>query len=114
MGMVAFLREEELPFIIVTTKTDKLKKDEVTRQLSILRKAYELDESHPMIPFSSITGEGQKDVWRALRDVLAGESTVLTSDEEFDGLSGDDEGNEGEDGEDSDNRGDIVDEFYGN
>ena len=29
--MMAFLKEEQVPFVIVATKTDKLKRDEVSR-----------------------------------------------------------------------------------
>lgn len=100
INMLQFLQDEGLPFVIITTKVDKLKRDEVTKSIQLLRKEFNLPATQPIIPFSSVTGEGVKDVWRLLRDVLSGESEILNDtdaneedDEEVsnDGFFGDDD-----------------------
>lgn len=99
INMLQFLQGEGLPFLIIATKVDKLKKDEVAKSIEILRKEFSLPTEQPIVPFSSVTGEGVKEVWRILRDVLSGESALLNDDEEGeeeeeesgDGFFGDDE-----------------------
>lgn len=84
VNMLQFLQDEGLPFVIITTKVDKLKKDEVSKSIQVLRKEFDLPAEQPIIPFSSVTGEGVKDVWRILRDVLSGESAILAAIDEAD------------------------------
>ena len=97
INMLQFLQDEGLPFVIITTKVDKLKKDEVSKSIQALRKEFDLPSEQPIIPFSSVTGEGVKDVWRILRDVLSGESAILTATDEADD-SGSDEDEDADDG----------------
>ena len=98
VNMLQFLQEEGLPFVIITTKVDKLKKDEVAKSIQALRKEFDLSMEQPIIPFSSVTGEGVKDVWRILRDVLSGESSILTDTDEADEGDDDEDEGEGDDG----------------
>ena len=57
-GMIEFLRHMEIPFIIVMTKSDKLKSKEYKRRLEESKKELECAGDVPIIPFSSQTGEG--------------------------------------------------------
>jgi hypothetical protein len=50
---------------------------QVMKSVTALRKEFDLPENQPIIPFSSITGEGVRNVWRVFRDVLSGESSLL-------------------------------------
>ena len=100
-GMITFLKDAQVPFVLVATKVDKLKRDEVTRSLAALRTAFALDTDYPLVPFSAVTGEGTRELWRVLRDVLVGDSAVVQdTDEEY---AGDDD-----DGDDGDDNGDGV------
>lgn len=85
--------------MLVATKTDKLKRDEVAKSLAALRSAFALDSDYPLVPFSAVTGEGARELWRVLRDVLVGDSVVVQEgDEEFAGEEDEDEdGGEGVD-----------------
>lgn len=62
LDMLALLDEAEVPTLIVATKVDKLKRSERKRNVERIREAFALDEDALIIPFSSITGEGVKDI----------------------------------------------------
>lgn len=57
-GMIEFLKQMEIPFIIVMTKSDKLKVKEYKRRLEESKKELECAGDVPIIPFSSQNGEG--------------------------------------------------------
>lgn len=60
-GMIAFLEQMEIPFIVVLTKADKLKKRAYEARLSELET--ELDHpKYPVIPFSAVTGQGVDEI----------------------------------------------------
>lgn len=59
--MIQFLLDQELPFVIVATKSDKLKVIARQKQLEFLTEFLQDGEGEPiaeLIPFSSQTGEG--------------------------------------------------------
>ncbi|MBR2354096.1 MAG: YihA family ribosome biogenesis GTP-binding protein [Clostridia bacterium] len=63
--MLNFLRSAELPYVVVATKVDKLNATERKKNLEALR-THPLIEGVPVIPFSSLKGEGKEDVWREI------------------------------------------------
>ncbi len=63
--MLEFLRSAELPYVVVATKADKLNATERKKNLEALR-AHPLIEGVPVIPFSSLKGEGKDEVWREI------------------------------------------------
>lgn len=72
--MVAYLAEVGLPTLIVLTKIDKLKRSE--RQHSIRRAMDALSlEEDQLLPFSSKTGEGRKELLGAVEDLVQGAKT---------------------------------------
>jgi GTP-binding protein len=68
---------------MVATKVDKMKTNELEKSLSSLTKAFNLQE-HELLPFSAVTGQGRKEIWRAIR------ATMLDEDEDEEGDEGDD------------------------
>ena len=62
--------------LLVATKVDKLRPSERKRKLARIRKALELPEEALLLPFSAKTGEGKKELWRVIEDVLSGEDVV--------------------------------------
>ncbi len=64
--MLRYLREAELPFAVVATKADKLNKTERTAALARLADHPDIPADTPIIPFSSLKGEGKEEVWRTL------------------------------------------------
>lgn len=63
--MLRFLREADLPYLAVATKTDKLNATERKQNWEALR-AHPLLAGVPLIPFSSLKGEGKEELWRAI------------------------------------------------
>lgn len=56
-GMIYFLKEMNIPFIIVMTKADKLKK-KLIRRLDLSGEELAFAGGVPVVPFSSVTGQG--------------------------------------------------------
>lgn len=57
-GMITFLKEMSIPFIIVMTKADKLKKKAYEERLKASREELAFAGNVPVVPFSSVTGQG--------------------------------------------------------
>lgn len=57
-SMIEFLKYNNIPFIIVMTKADKLKVKEYKKRLEDSRKELACAGDVPVIPFSSVNGEG--------------------------------------------------------
>ncbi len=65
--MLSYLRQAELPFLVVATKVDKLNKTERQKAMEALRTHPEIPEETIILPFSSHTGEGKDELWRLIR-----------------------------------------------
>jgi GTP-binding protein len=63
--MLEFLRSSGLPYAVVATKTDKLNATERKKNLAALE-AHPLIAGVPLVPFSSLKGEGKEEVWRLI------------------------------------------------
>lgn len=70
LHMLQFLIEQELPFVVVLTKKDKLSKKEQTERMAGFLKEIPYADQITMIPFSSETGEGVEEI-RAIIEEIA-------------------------------------------
>lgn len=68
--MIQYLKDTETPFLIIVTKIDKLNKTERNRVLEEIASCDLLDPSVPILPFSSLSGEGKNEVWAAVYSLL--------------------------------------------
>jgi GTP-binding protein len=57
-GMITFMKEMGIPFIIVMTKADKLKKKAYEERLKLSKQELAFAGGVPVVPFSSVTGQG--------------------------------------------------------
>lgn len=57
-GMIAFMQEMDIPFIIVMTKADKLKKMAYEERLKLSKQELAFAGNVPVVPFSAVTGQG--------------------------------------------------------
>ena len=64
--MLEYLSAAELPYMVVATKTDKLNATERKKNLEAL-KSHPLIKDVPLVPFSSLKGEGKEDLWKEIR-----------------------------------------------
>ena len=63
---IEYLRHQGLEPAVVATKIDRLSKNKRYGQLARIRNTLELSEEHSPMPCSSRTGEGVKEIWRAI------------------------------------------------
>lgn len=64
--MLQYLKDSELPFAIVTTKSDKLNKTERAAATEKILSHKSIPADTAIIPFSSKNGEGVEDVWEII------------------------------------------------
>lgn len=64
--MLSFLREMNLPFVIVLTKSDKLGPTQFARRMDELRAELAASGAREIIAFSSETGLGRAELWQAI------------------------------------------------
>lgn len=70
LELLELLARANLSYVVVATKADKLKSSERDRRLKALRTGLALPLDVPLIPYSTITGKGRKELWAALDAVL--------------------------------------------
>ncbi len=70
--MINFLIDNEIPFVIVLTKADKLKKTQRNERLAALQNELPCADQITVIPFSAETGEGVEEI-RGIIEEAAGE-----------------------------------------
>ena len=63
--MLDFLSQSEIPFVVVATKIDKLNATERKNNLEAIR-SHPLVNGAPVIPFSSLKGEGKEELWKTI------------------------------------------------
>lgn len=78
-AMVEFLIENELPFVVILTKVDKLSPRQRKERLEAVQKELPCGDRLTLLPFSAQTGEGREEL-RALLDRL--EADLLAEDVE--------------------------------
>lgn len=70
MTMINFLKQTGLRFIIVMTKSDKLKKTEYNKRMSAIKEELSEFGDITIIPFSSVSGEGADKVKKEIENSL--------------------------------------------
>ena len=69
-GMIEFLKQMEIPFVVVMTKSDKLKVKEYKKRLNDSKEELKTVGERPVIPFSSQTGEGLNEIKKQIEEAL--------------------------------------------
>ena len=68
--MINWLIDNEVPFVVVATKTDKLSKAQLSKALTDLEENYFKGTNIEIIPFSSVTRDGKELLWKRITDFL--------------------------------------------
>lgn len=55
---------------IIATKLDKIKRSQVGKQMKLIRDTLKVVEGVPMIPFSSVTGQGREEIWSLMEEYV--------------------------------------------
>ena len=69
--MINFLIDNEIDFIVVATKTDKLSKSQLATALLNLQEEYFKGTGINVIPFSSVTKAGRDELWKIITDAIS-------------------------------------------
>lgn len=64
--MLEWMNASNMPYILVITKIDKLNKTERAKALEEISNDESIMEGTPIIPFSSLKGEGKPELWREI------------------------------------------------
>ena len=67
--MISYMNSANIPYIIVITKIDKLNKTDRTACIEKISGDPIIAEGTPIIPFSSLKGEGKQELWCAIADL---------------------------------------------
>ena len=70
--MNRFLRQTEQPFFVVATKADKISKAQRQKNIALIGRALEV-QPWQILPYSSETGEGRKELLKVIEDALKAE-----------------------------------------
>lgn len=68
--MYDWLKHYGYKIIIVTTKSDKLKRSQINKHISIISKSLQLDKEDLLVPFSSETKDGREKLWDIIKNVI--------------------------------------------
>lgn len=74
--MKEFVEYYGIPYYIIATKADKVKRGVWNKHESIFRKKLELSSNTPIVIFSSETGEGSDQIWHIIEHLIAEYSTT--------------------------------------
>ncbi len=67
--MIEYMNSVEMPYIIAITKIDKLGKTDRAAIIEKITNDELIAQNTPIIPFSSLKGEGKTELWRAIADL---------------------------------------------
>ena len=70
LNMIKFLTETDLPFIVVMTKKDKLKKTQQEQQYELIRTMLSEYGNIPLFPFSAIKNEGTQEIRNYIQNIV--------------------------------------------
>ena len=68
--MYEWLKHYGYKIIIVTTKSDKLKRSQLNKHISIISKSLGLNKEDILVPFSSETKDGRENLWSIIKSVI--------------------------------------------
>lgn len=68
--MYEYVTYLSLPFIVVATKFDKVKRSEQHKRIKEIKKVLHVHDNVPVIPFSAVTGMNKDKVWNEIKKDL--------------------------------------------
>lgn len=68
--MMLFISALEIPYFIIGTKSDKVKRGSWNKHLSQIKKALDLETVDQILPYSSQTHDGREEIWEIIQEVM--------------------------------------------
>lgn len=66
--MFDFIKHYKMSAVVVATKSDKISRSSVNKNLDLIRKKLEMDRSDILIPYSSENHSGREELWRIITE----------------------------------------------
>lgn len=79
--MYEFAKHWNIPVTVIATKSDKLKKSQIQKHISILRKKLNLPSQEKIFPISSLNKTGDEEIWRRIIEVYAQQGVHIDNEE---------------------------------
>ena len=70
LAMIDFLIEEELPFVVVLTKSDKLSRLKQAERIENFKSEIKYGEDITFLPFSALTGDGVEAIHEIIEELM--------------------------------------------
>lgn len=70
MKMLDYIEHYEIPVILAATKSDKIGKTRWGEHVKTIRNTFDLPEDIPIIPFSSVTGQGKDKILKIIKEMM--------------------------------------------
>lgn len=68
--MYNWLKHYNYDIIVVATKLDKIKRSQIQKQLSVVRKGLNMSAEDRLVPFSGETKTGVDELWEILENII--------------------------------------------
>ncbi len=68
--MYEWLKHYDYDIIVIATKADKIKRSQLQKHVSIIRKALNMSADEKIIPFSSMTKQGKEEIWSVFDNII--------------------------------------------
>lgn len=68
--MYEWLKHYDYDIIVIATKADKIKRSQLQKHVSIIRKALNMSSDEKIIPFSSMTKQGKEEIWSVFDNII--------------------------------------------
>ena len=62
--------------IIIATKADKLKRSQLQKHISEVRKGLDLSSETTVIPFSALSKQGREEIWDLIEELMPQSSDI--------------------------------------
>jgi GTP-binding protein len=68
--MANWIRGNGFEPVVIATKADKIKRSQLQKHLSMIRKGLSLKNENHILPFSSMTKQGKDEIWSVIETEL--------------------------------------------
>ncbi|MCX7904674.1 MAG: YihA family ribosome biogenesis GTP-binding protein, partial [Caloramator sp.] len=68
--MLNFIRHSGKKLVVIATKIDKLSRNELVKNINMLKRELQLTEQDYFIPFSSLKRIGKEELWKVFEENL--------------------------------------------
>ena len=81
--MYDWLKHYGYDIIIAATKSDKINRSQIQKNVKIVRQGLGMEKDGIIIPFSAETKQGRDEIWRLIEDTMAdvNENTAAEAEE---------------------------------